>query len=492
MARKGMTAKKDENFSEWYSQIVQLAELADLRYDVQGFIVHQPWALRILRKIYSMLEDEVEADGHEPFLLPTVIPEGNLEKEKEHAGFVPDVYWVTEAGSEKMDRKLALRPTGETQIYPMYSLWIRSHNQLPYKRYQSRITTFRNESHTRPFLRGREFMFFETHDVFADHKGVMEQVKKDIGVMERTAGSRLFLPYIVFKRPQWDKFKGANDSYAFDTLIPDGRRMQIGTTHDLGQNFAEAFAITYKDAKGKDRHPHQTCFGPGIWRIMAGLISIHGDDRGLVLPFEMSPMQIVIVPITFKGRKAENIKVLKKASEAEKNLKELGYRVYFDDREEISPGEKYNIWELKGVPLRLEIGPKEVDENIATCVRRNDKNKDKISLEKHEIELEIKDQKEKVDKKIENDAKTYFKNNTKEASNFEELKKIMKKHRGFIKVPWCSMDFDGQKCADVLKAETEGGEVCGTLMKEEKAKKGAKCVVCGKAAKHVTYVAKSV
>lgn len=492
MAKKGIKVKKQDNFSEWYTQAVQFAELADIRYDVQGFIVHLPWGFKLARKIYSMFEEEVEADGHEPFLLPTVIPEENLNKEKEHAGFVPDVFWVTEAGTAKLERRLALRPTGETQIYPMYSLWIRSYNQLPFKRYQSRITTFRNESHTRPFLRGREFMFFETHDVFADNDGVMKQVKTDMKIMERVARERLFIPFIFFKRPQWDKFKGANDSYASDSLVPDGRRIQIGTTHDLGQNFAKAFDIKFKDEKGKDSLAYQTCFGPGIWRLLASLIAIHGDDNGLILPFEVAPLQIVIVPITFAGKKADNLNVLKKGKELAEMLKEMGYRVYFDDRDEVSPGEKYNVWELKGVPLRLEIGPREVKEEVATCVRRNDKVKDKISVEKHIIGKEIEDQRIKLDKKIKKDGEQYFKDNTKEAKNFKELKETIKKHRGFVKVPFCSMDFEGQECADKLKAETEGGEVCGTLLKEEKVPKGAKCAVCGKKANHMTYVAKSI
>ena len=192
----GITVKKNENFSEWFTQVTgpEGAELADIRYGVQGFIVHMPWAMRILRKIYDYLEEELESAGHEPFLFPTVIKKENLETEKEHAGFAPDVFWVTEAGSKKLEEPVALRPTGETQIYPMYSLWLRSHSQLPFKRYQSRITVFRNEKTTRPFLRGREFMFFETHNMYADHAGVMKQIEEDMNIMKRVYWDKLKLP----------------------------------------------------------------------------------------------------------------------------------------------------------------------------------------------------------------------------------------------------------------------------------------------------------
>ena len=185
-----------------------------------------PWAMRILRQLYSFLEVALEEDGHEPFLFPIAIPEENLALEAEHAGFTPEVFWITEAGSQKLERKLALRPTGETQIYPMYSLWIRSYNDLPYKGYQSRITVFRNEMTSRPFLRGREFMFFESHDVFASHDDAMGQITKDMEVMEKIVRGIFFVPFIFFRRPQWDKFKGAVDTYASDTLNPDGRRNQ--------------------------------------------------------------------------------------------------------------------------------------------------------------------------------------------------------------------------------------------------------------------------
>lgn len=488
-AKVGLTVKK-ENFSEWFSQICSEtgAQLADIRYGVQGCVVHRPWAMRILRKIYSEFENEVEADSHEPYLFPTFIPEEFLMTEKEHAGFTPDVFWVDYAGEEKLERRLALRPTGETQFYPMYSLWIRSYKDLPFKGYQSRITVFRNEMTTRPFLRGREFMFFETHDVFASHEEALEQIEKDMGMMERVVRQKLKLPFIFFRRPKWDAFLGANYTYASDTLNPDGRRNQISSTHDLGTNFAKAFDVKFQDENGEMKLGHQTCFGPGIWRIMASLIAVHGDDTGLVLPVDFAPVQVVIVPILFSKDKKANTKVLKACEDARQAVLKTGMAVKVDDRDE-TPGFKFNDWEMKGVPLRVEIGPKDVEKSQAVVVRRTDRKKSFIPLK--DLGKSLVEEASEVDSQIAKAAEEYFQDRTREAASLDEIKRIMKEHRGFIKAPWCAVEAAGEGCADVLKAETQGGIVCGTEFGKEE-KPDGKCVVCGKPANHVVYIAKSI
>ena len=345
-SKEGINFKKEENFSEWYSEIVQKADLADIRFGIQGFIVHKPWGFLILRKIYEYLEKEVESQNHLPFLFPIAVKEKNLKKEKEHAGFTPEVFWVSEAGDKKIEERFALRPTGEAQIYPVYSLWFRSHKDLPFKGYQSRITVFRNEMTTRPFLRGREFMFFETHDVFNTHEEAKQQIEDDLDTCKKVIYDKIKIPFYYFKRPSWDKFKGADETFTPDTLMPDGRRNQLASTHDLGHNFAKAYEIKVVGKDGKENYVWQTCFGPGIWRIMAALIGIHGDDKGLILPFDMAPLQIVIIPITF-GKKDD--KLMKKAKEIESKIKKEGYKVKIDERDE-SPGFKYHHWELLGVP----------------------------------------------------------------------------------------------------------------------------------------------
>ncbi len=484
----GITVKKNENFSEWFTQICseQGAKLADVRYGVQGFVVHRPWAFKILRKIYELLEKEVEEDNHEPFLFPTVIKEENLQKEKEHAGFAPDVFWVTEAGDKKIEEKVALRPTGETQIYPMYSLWLRSYNDLPFKGYQSRITVFRNEKTTRPFIRGREFMFFETHDVFLTHEEVMYQIKKDLDIAKRVIYDKLKIPFVFFKRPRWDKFKGADATYTPDTLMPDGKRNQLASTHDLGQNFSRAYDIKVKDKAGSDVYVWQTCFGPGIWRIMAALIAIHGDDNGLILPFDIAPLNVVIVPIVFNDKKSESKDVLKKCKEVKELIKE--FKVKIDDSEN-SPGFKFNEWEMLGVPLRIEIGPNEVKNNEVTLVKRTDRKKIRVKMAN--LKEEIIKQSKVLDNEIKSRADKYFEDNTKSAKTLGELKKIIEVHRGFVKVPFCSVDSEGGKCADIVKEETNGGYVCGTKFPEEDKAKSETCIVCRKKANHIVYIAKS-
>jgi len=485
----GITVKKSENFSEWFTQVTgpEGAELADVRYGVQGFVVHMPWAMRILRKIYDYLEEEVEMDGHEPFLFPTVIKKESLEKEEEHAGFAPDVFWVTEAGNKKLEEPVALRPTGETQIYPMYSLWLRSHSQMPFKRYQSRITVFRNEKTTRPFLRGREFMFFETHNMYSNHDDVMTQIETDMNIMKRVYWDKLKIPHIFFIRPAWDKFLGADNTYVSDTLMPNGRRNQLSSTHDLGNNFAKAYDIRFTDKDEKKKYAFQTCFGPGIWRIMAAIIGIHGDDKGLILPFDIAPYQVVIVPVLFSNEE-ENKKIIEKCQELTTALKGK-YRVYFDNSDN-TPGWKYNYWEMKGVPLRVEIGPKDLQKDQVMLIRRTGS---KSMVPFKEINNAIDKESKILDSDIEKTAKAYFDNNTKSAETLDELKKILSSFRGFVKVPFCSIDKDGEEFAEILKEETQGGYVCGIpwIESERESAKGKKCIISGKPAKHIVYVAKS-
>ena len=483
----GITVKKQDDFSEWFTQIVQKAELADIRFGIQGFIVHRPYGFRIIRKIYEYLEEEVEKDNHEPFLFPVVVKGDNLMKEKEHAGFTPDVFWVTEAGNEKLEERFALRPTGEAQIYPLYSLWLRSYNDLPFKGYQSRITAYRNEKTTRPFIRGREFLFFETHDVFTSHEEVLKQVDKDLEISKKVIHDKLFIPFLFFKRPQWDKFKGADNTYSPDTIMNDGRKIQLASTHDLGQNFSKAYNIKFLDKDKKEKYAWQSCYGPGIWRTMAALISIHGDNNGLVLPFDIAPVQIVIIPIYFSKDDRENKKVEIRCKEIQRKLSK--YRVKFDNSAE-SPGFKYNNYELFGVPLRIEIGPKEVKSNKVTLVKRTDLRR--INVNVKNLLKEVEKNSILVDKKIKENANIYFKNNTKDAKTFKALKEIINKHRGFVRVPFCSVNLDGEKCAMKIKDETNGAVVCGTLYPiSEKVKKNSKCIVCNNKANFMVYVAKS-
>ncbi len=488
----GLTVRKEENFSEWYTQLCsdRGAALADTRYGVKGCIVHRPWGFRILRSINELLEREVEADSHEPVLFPSVIPQENLEKEASHVdGFAPEVFWVTEGGGRQLEQRLALRPTGETAFYPMYSLWIQSYKDLPFKRYQSRITTFRYEMSTRPFLRGREFMFFETHNVFRSHDAAMAQIRKDMAMSRTVFWEKLAIPHVFFRRPSWDKFAGANDTYASDTLLPDGQRNQIGSTHDLGQRFARAFDVTFLDDDGAEKFGWQTCWGPGIWRIFAAVISIHGDDKGLRLPSILAPVQIAVIPIPTGRDDAQNEKVKSYSDEVTRACTSDVWRCS-QDTSENSPGYKFNHWELMGVPLRIEVGSRETDRREVTIVPRTTGQKTVVSLDA--LDRAIPELLKRNDQELKEAAKAFFESATAIAETMEGLQEILETHCGFIRVPFCSITDQGKACADVLKDKARGTIVCGVPFENAESRpRDSLCIVCGKPSKELVYTARS-
>lgn len=482
---KGITVKKEEDFSEWYTQVVspEGAGLADNRYDVKGCIVHLPWGFKIARQLYRYLEKEVEGEGHEPMMFPLFINKENLDKEEDHSGFAPEVFWVTEAGSNKLDEKLALRPTGETQIYPVYSTWLRSHAQLPMKYYQSRHMAYRYETHARPFLRGREFMFFETHNMFRTHKEALDSIESDKKIMEDVITKKLKIPFKFFRRPSWDSFLGAENTYVADTVMPDGRRSQLSSTHDLGTNFAEAFDILYADENGEQNHPYQTCFGPGIWRIIAALVGIHGDNTGLLLPKAVAPHQVVITPILFDDEEV-NKEIIDVAEEIKENSE---YRVHIDTRDK-NPGWKFNQWEMKGVPLRVEIGPRDLKNKSVVLAKRTG-GKQPVPLQN--VDNEVRKKLEEVDKDIERRAETYFEDKTHRVTSLEGVKKHLEDGDGFVIAPFIGVEGDeAEKWSEVLQEKVPGAQVCG-VDPENNEKLSEKCIVSGEEATCSVYIAKS-
>jgi len=482
---KGITVKKDEDFSEWYTQVVspEGAQLADNRYDVKGCIVHLPWGFKIARQVYRYLEREVEQEGHEPMMFPLFINKKNLDKEEEHSGFSPEVFWTTEAGSNKLDEKLALRPTGETQIYPVYANWLRSHGQLPMKYYQSRHMAYRYETHARPFLRGREFMFFETHNVFRTHEEAVASIDSDKRIMEDVLRDTFKIPFKFFRRPSWDSFLGAEDTYVADTMMPDGKRSQLSSTHDLGTNFAEAFDITYADEEGEHNYPYQTCFGPGIWRIIAAVIGVHGDDNGLILPRALAPHQVVITPILF-GDEEVNKKIV---DVAEKIKEESEYRVHIDTRDK-NPGWKFNQWEMKGVPLRIEIGPRDLESESVILAKRTG-GKQPVPL--NNVNNEIRKKLHEVDQDIEKRAETYFSNKTHTVDSLEDVRKHLENGDGFVIAPFIDVEGDeAEKWSNVLQEKIPGAQICGVDPSSEADDVG-KCVVSGEKASYNVYISKS-
>lgn len=479
---KGLSVKKNENFSEWYSEVVQKAELADLRYNVKGFVIFQPWAVLAMEAMYSHFQRRLQANAHKPYFFPTVIPESNLKKESAHlAGFTPEVFWIGEAGDGKLDERLALRPTSETAFYQMFSLWLRSYKQLPFKTYQ-RANVFRYETKaTRPFFRSREFHWIETHCLFKTREDAVQQVHEDMETTQEVLHDTLGLPFIFFERPIWDKFPGADSTFAADVLNPDGRFVQQPSTHLISQNFIKAFNVTFKDADGAEKVPFVTCYGPAISRIMASIISVHGDDKGLRFPWAIAPVHVMLVPLSLSGAP------LKKAQEIAKTLRsEFGEAIRVDiDTRDVSFGEKFNTWEFKGVPLRIDIGEKEIDAKKVSVFRRDNNTKTLVS--EKDIVSYVRAASKEFDTVLMKQADTLFEGRIENAKSMPELVRVIEAGK-VGRCMFCSVDKDGAKCADSIKEQTSA-HVRGTKLEKEKA--SGMCVACGKKASAVVYIGRS-
>jgi prolyl-tRNA synthetase len=472
-----------KNFSEWYSWILKEAELVDIRYNVKGFTVIRPWAFYELKKMYSVYEAELEARGHSPVHFPAVIPESNLKKEEEHIkGFGDEIFWVEKAGKNQLEERLALRPTSETAIFPMYALWINGRKDLPLKLYQSG-TVWRYETKaTRPLIRLREILWIETHCVFPAKEDAEKQIAEDAEIAKSVIGESFGIPFMLFERPQWDKFAGADSTYAADTLMPDGKVLQVWTTHMLGQNFAKPFGIKFSDNDGKEKFVWQTTCGPGMARLLAALISIYSDDKGLICPYHLSPIQAVIVPI-YKGE--NKAKIDGYANALAESMKKAGIRAHYDTSDS-TPGFKYNHWEMKGVPVRLEIGEREVDANKAVIVSRD--TREKRTVETKGIEKEIEDAGKGMFERLRKAAMERQEESMGQAEDMDTLGKLLEEGK-IVRVPFCSLEMDGKPCYEKIK-ESLKAEVRGSMFGEKEKPKGKKCMVCGNGAQHYAYVAR--
>lgn len=475
---KGLTVKKEENFSEWFTQIIEKAEIVDIRTGMKGFVAIRPWATQTIEKMYEFYENELHKNKHKPVMMPTLIPESNLKKESSHIkGFTPEVFWLKTKTDEG---KLALRPTSETLFTPMFKLWARSHRDLPMKLYQ-RCQVFRLDTKaTRPLIRGREFHWIEAHDAFATKEEAEKQVQEDIQMTEDIMHQKFCVPFLPMKRPEWDKFAGAEYTIGSDSLLPDGKLIQQPSTHLMGQKFSKAFDAKFKNEDGKEDYLWTTAYGPAMSRILVSVIALHGDDNGLVMPACLSPIQIVIVPIYKKENKS---KILKYASDIQTKLKE--FRTEIDNREVYSPGWKFNEWELKGVPFRIEIGEKEMKKKEVTLFHRDTKKKETLSLNKL---TNIKKYSEDFDKRLKEKADKFFKSRITNCKTKNELKEAMNAGK-IARVELCSTNPDGLKCAEIVEKEINA-DIRGTLANKRETPKG-KCIICNKKANEIAYIGRS-
>ena len=464
--------QKDTNFSEWYNDIVDKANLSDKRYPIKGMNVWTPYGWKIMRHIDEFIRKELDATGHDEVCFPLLIPETEFKKEKEHIkGFDSEVYWVTHAGLNELDVRLVVRPTSETAMYPMFSLWVRSHTDLPLKIYQI-VNTFRYETkQTRSFIRVREIHFFESHTCHTTEEDAQKQVEEDFEILAKIM-EQLCIPYSLFKRTEWDKFPGGYYTVGLDTAMPNGKMLQIGSIHHYRTNFAIPYNITYEDADGEHKHAHQTTYGMSE-RLVGAIIGVHGDDKGLVLPPPVAPFQAVIIPIISKG----NADAVAKAANMVKNILEnAGVRVKLDDRDE-RPGSKFYDWEIKGVPLRLELGMKDIEKNVITFVRRDTGEKGTIALDDVASGVEM------ILELIRKDmfAKAW-KNQRENVATIDSLKDLPEKT---LRFGWCGSEECGHKFEDENDLK-----LLGTPYILEKFK--GKCLICGKPTEKVAYASRSM
>ncbi|TBR08315.1 MAG: proline--tRNA ligase [Candidatus Nitrosotenuis sp.] len=462
----GITVSKSADFSEWYTQVVLKAQLADYA-PVKGLIVLRPDGYAIWESIRETLDEKFKKTGHRNGFLPVLIPESLLTKEKDHfAGFNPEVFWVTHSGDTEVGDRLALRPTSETLAYSMYAKWIHSWRDLPLKINFWNSALRAEIKATKPFLRTSEFLWQEGHTVHATREDAEKEVFDILEIYKNTVEDALAIPVITGKKSEKEKFVGAVYTTAIESMMPDGKALQMGTSHFLGQNFSKPFEVKFLDKNNVETFAWQTSWGVS-WRLIGAMIMVHGDDKGLVLPPRVAPIQIVIVPIYYSDKDADRVRL--KADEVEKTLQDKGLRVHVDRRDELTPGFKFNDWELKGVPLRIEIGPKDLDKSKVTVARRHNRQKSDLPLDK--IESDIESILQQVQDEMFTAAKKILSERTVRVTDYGQFKKEVE-NGSFISADWCGKT----SCEEKIKDETMADIRVIPFGSDDAA---AKCVYCG-------------
>ncbi|WP_294344420.1 proline--tRNA ligase [uncultured Clostridium sp.] len=463
----------DENFAQWYTDIVKKAELVDYS-SVKGCMIIRPYGYALWENIQKYLDAKFKETGHENVYMPMFVPESLLQKEKDHVeGFAPEVAWVTKGGDNELTERLAVRPTSETLFCDHYSKIIESHKDLP-KLYNQWCSVVRWEKTTRPFLRTTEFLWQEGHTAHATAEEAQAETIKMLNIYAEMMENYLAIPVVKGQKTEKEKFAGAEATYTIESLMHDGKALQSGTSHNFGDGFAKSFGIQYSDKNSQKQYVHQTSWGVTT-RLIGAIIMVHGDDSGLVLPPRVAPTQVIIVPI---AQHKEG--VLEKAEELRERISKVA-RVKADTSDKM-PGWKFNEWEMKGVPVRVEIGPKDIENNVAVLVRRDTREKEVVSLDNLETRIcelldEIHDN--LYAKALQNrEEKTFV------AKTMEELKEIADTKPGFIKAMWCG----DLACEEAIKEKAGLTSRCMPFEQEEITDT---CVCCGKKAKSMVYWGKA-
>lgn len=455
----------EENFAQWYTDIVIKAELADYT-DVKGFITIRPYGYSIWENIQKYADTKFKEHGVNNLSMPVLIPENLLNKEKEHVeGFAPEVAWVTMGGGEKLEERLCIRPTSETIFSTMYSRWLNSWRELPYL-YNQWCNVLRWEKETRPFLRSREFLWQEGHTIHETDEEAQKFTLEMLNVYADVIENLLAIPVLKGRKTPLEQFAGAEATYTVETLMHDGRALQGGTSHYFGQNFSKPFNIKFQNREGKEEYAYQTSWGIST-RLIGAVIMAHGDNRGLKLPPKVAPIQAVIVPVA-----SNKPGVKEKATELYEKLNSK-YRMEIDLRDQYTPGYKFNDWEMKGVPARIEIGPRDIENNVCVLVRRDTAEKIVISLD--EIEEKLGKVLEEIQENMFKECKERVISKTTIAKNIEEFEKNINENQGYIKAMWCG----NNECEEKIHELTGAKSRCIPFEQE---KVSDTCVCCGKPA----------
>ncbi len=457
--------KIDEDFARWYTDIVIKADLADYT-DVKGFVAIKPYGYAIWEAIQNYEDKKFKEHGVKNISMPVLIPESLLNMESEHVeGFAPEVAWVTIGGEEELEERLCVRPTSETIFSKMYSKWLSSWRELPFL-YNQWCSVLRWEKETRPFLRSREFLWQEGHTIHASAQEAEKFTIDMLDVYADTIENLLAIPVLKGQKTKKEQFAGAQATYTVETLMHDGRALQAGTSHYFGQNFSKPFDIKFQNKEGQEEYAYQTSWGTTT-RLIGAVIMAHGDNRGLKLPPKVAPIQAVIVPIAMHKEG-----VIEKAEEVYEILKK-NFRMELDDRDQYSTGFKFNDWEMRGVPVRIELGPKDIENNQVVLVRRDTLEKEVVKFEN--IETRLSELMEEIQANMYNACLKNMEEKTSVANSLEEIQKILDENQGFVKTMWCG----SQECEDKVKEVTGAPSRCMPFVQEHL---GDTCAICGKKA----------